>query len=165
MDEQTLENTKEIEIQGDSLEKLYPIITMVSAELRFRNHFYEARLANSNVTDSFAGFAVFTIEPTSMSKTPVGAFTLLLLGSNRIMLRVSPRSRWHHDFDLTPSEMIKLGLIEHDKNDRKFHDELFNQFINSLEDRLTHYGLKITLLKRLWQWIREFLGAYKTVKP
>jgi len=93
MEEQTLEKTQEIEIQGDNLEKLYPIITMVAAELRFKNHFYEARLANSNVTDNFEGFAVYTIDPTTMSKTPVGAFTLLLLGSNRIMLRVAPRSR------------------------------------------------------------------------
>jgi len=160
-----LEKTKEIEIQGDSLEKVYPIITMVAAELRFRNHFYEARLANSNVTDSFAGFAVFTIDPTSMSKTPIGVFTLLLLGSNRIMLRVSPRSRWHHDFDLTPGETMKLGLIEHDENDRKFYDEQFEEFFKSLEDRLTHYGLKITRRKRLWRGLEKIIEIWNKVKP
>ena len=168
MADKALEKTKEIEIQGDNLEALYPIITMVAAELRFKNHFYEARLANSNVTGNFAGFAVSTIDPTTMSKTPIGAFTLLLLGSNRIMLRVAPRSRWHHDFGLTPQEMIKLGLIANDENDRNFYDELFNQFINSLEDRLTHYGLEITLFKRLWQWIEShkilsILGAIATI--
>jgi hypothetical protein len=165
MGEQTLEKTKEIEIQGDSLEKLYPIITMVSAELRFREHFYEARLNKSSVTDNFAGFAVLTIDPTTMSKTPVGAFTLLLLGSNQIMLRVSPRSRWHHDFDLTPQEIMKLGFIEKDKIDIKFYDELFNQFIKTLEYRLTHYGLKITFFKRLCRWFKELIGLAKAVKP
>ncbi len=167
MGKQTLEQIKEkeIEIQGDSLENFYPIITMVAAELRFRNHFYEARLANSNVTDSSAGFAVFTIDPTSMSKTLIGAFTLLLLGSNRIMLRVSPRSRWHHDFDLTPGEIIKLGLITNDESDRKFYDEQFNQFINSLEERLAHYGLKVTWYKKLWRVVKELTGIAKAVKP
>ena len=164
MEEQTPEKTKEIEIQGDKLENLYPIITMVAAELRFRNHFYEARLANSNVTDNFAGFAVFTIDPTSMSKTPVGAFTLLLLGSSRIMLRVSPRSRWHHDFDLTPSEIIKLGLIAHNKNDGEFYDELFNQFIKNLEERLTAYGLVVTPLKvTLWREIYHWIKSHKVL--
>ena len=165
MDNQTLEKTKEIEIQGDSLEKLYPIITMVASELRFRNFFYEVRLATSNVTDSYAGFAVFTIDSSNMSKTPIGAFTLLLLGSNRIMLRVSPRSRWHHDFDLTPVEIITLGLIKKDENAEKSYDEQFNQFIKSLEDRLTHYSLKITLPKRLWRGFEKLIRIYKAVKP
>ena len=153
MEEQTPEKTKEIEIQGDSLEKFYPIVTMVANELRFRNNFYEARLATSNVTDSYAGFAVFIIEQSAHIKTLIGAFTLLLLGSNRIHLRVSPRSRWHHDFDLTPAEIIKLGLIKKDETDRKFNDEQFNQFIKSLEDRLAHYRIKVTRGNRVWQWI------------
>ena len=165
MGERKVEKTKEIEIQGDSLEKLYPIITMVAAELRFRNNFYEARLANSNVTDSFAGFAVFSIDPTTMSKTPIGAFTLLLLGSNRIILRVPPRSRWHHDFGLTPVETLTLGFIANDENDRKFYDEQFCQFIKGLEDRLGDYGLKVTWYKRLWRVIKELLGIAKAVKP
>lgn len=35
------------------------------------------------------------------------------------------------------------------------YDEHFNQFIKSLEDRLAHYGLKITPGKRVWQWIKS----------
>jgi len=50
---------------------------------------------------------------------------------------------------------MKLGLIANDENDRKFYDKLFNQFINSLEGRLIHYGLETTLFKRLWRWIKS----------
>ncbi|MEK7354283.1 MAG: hypothetical protein AABZ77_07250 [Chloroflexota bacterium] len=164
MGKPAIEKTKEIEIQGDSLDKLYPIITMVANELRFRNNFYEVRLANSNVTDSFAGFAVFDIDPIGMSKTMVGAFTLLLLGSNRIMLRVSPRSRWHHDFDITPLETIKLGLITDGGDEQKILDEQFNLFINSLGGRLRQYGLKVTWYKRLWFVTKELVVIAKAVK-
>ena len=160
-----LEYIKEIEIQGDSLNKLYPIITMVSAELHFKDHFYEVRLTNLNNTDNYAGFAVLGIDPSDQSKTPIGAFTLLLLGNNRIMLRIPPRSRWHHDFSFTPLEIIKLGLIGNDKNEQEFYDELFSQFIKSLQDRLTHYGLRVTPVKRIWRWIREGLSIYNKVKP
>ena len=35
------------------------------------------------------------------------------------------------------------------------YDEHFGQFIKSLEDRLTEYGLKVTPFKRFWKWLKE----------
>ena len=153
------EEAWEIEVQGDYLETLYPIIASVAAELHFKNCFFEARLANSKVTSSFAPFDVFTIDSTTISKTPIGVFTLQLLGNNRIMLRVPPRSRWHHDGNLSPGELIKMGLTQ------SHYDEHLGQFIKSLEDRLTHYSLKVTLCKRLWRKLKELFSIYKAVKP
>jgi translation initiation factor 1 (eIF-1/SUI1) len=142
------EEAWEIEIQGDDIKKLYPIIASVAAELRFKDCFFEARLASSKETDSYAPFDVFTIKPTT-SKTPIGFFALHSLGNNRIVLRVPPRSRWHHDGGLTPMELIVMGLSKSE------YDEHFGQFIKSLEDRFAHYGLKVTPLKRLWQWLKS----------
>ncbi len=154
MGEQTVEKTKEIEIQGDSLEKLYPIITAVASELYFNNHYFEARLAQSKATNSYAPFDVFVINPTTMSRIPAGLFTLLLLGNDRIMLRVPPRSRWYHDGKLTPDELIIMGLS------KSQYDEHFSEFLKSLKERLAHYGLivmpsRATLWQRIWQWLKS----------
>ncbi len=159
MGEQKSEEAREIEIQGNSLETLYPIITAVANELYFNNHYFEARLAQSKATNSYASFDVLVINPTTLSKIPIGLFTLQLLGNNRIMLRVPPRSRWHHDGALSPDELIRMGLS------KPQYDEHFNQFVRSLEERLSHYGLKVTWYKRLWRWFKEILGIVKAVKP
>lgn len=142
------EEAWEIEIQGEDIKKLYPIITSVAAELHFKDCFFEARLASPKETDSYAPFDVFIIRPPA-SKTPIGFFALHSLGSNRIVLRVPPCSRWHHDGGLSATELIAMGLSKSEYN------EHFGQFIKSLEDRFTHYGLKVTTLKRLWQWLKS----------
>ena len=149
MVEQKPETIKEIEIQGDNPKKLYQIVSNVAAELYFKNCFFEARLASSKETDSYAPFDVFIIVQGASSKTPIGFFTLQSLGNNRIMLRIPPRSRWHHDGALSPDELIIMGLS------KSQYDEHFNQFIKSLEERLAHYGLKVTRGKRVWQWIKS----------
>ncbi|MBA7604157.1 hypothetical protein ES703_11276 [subsurface metagenome] len=143
------EEAWEIEIQGDNLATLYPIITMVASELCFKDCYFEARPAKSKEKDSFACFDVFVIELTTHSKVPIGVFALHLLGSNRIMLRVPPRSRWHHDGELSPGELIRMAYS------KSQYDEHFGQFIKSLEDRLTEYGLKVTPFKRFWKWLKE----------
>lgn len=149
----------EIEIQGDDIKKLYSIIASVAAELRLKDCFFEARLASPKETDSYAPFDVFIIRPPAANKTPIGFFALQSLGSNRIVLRVPPRSRWHHDGGLTGTEFIAMGFA-------KFgYDEHFGQFIKSLEDRFTHYRLKETLIKRLWRGFKELVGVAKAVKP
>jgi len=147
MTEQSSENTKEIEIQGDSPRRFYQIITSVANELYFKDCFFEARLATSKETDNYAPFDILVIDKGSGSKTPVGFLTLQSVGNNRIMLRVPPRSRWHHDGTLSPIELMRMGYSKYQ------YDEHFNQFIKSLEDRLAHYGLKITLPERLWRWV------------
>jgi len=152
------EEAWEIEIQGDDIKKLYPIIASVAAELRFKDCFFEARLASPKETESYAPFDVFIIQPTT-SKAPIGVFTLQSLGNNRIVLRVPPRSRWHHDGGLTATELIVMGLSKSEYN------EHFGQFIKSLEDRFTHYRLKETLIKRLWRGFKELVGMAKAVKP
>lgn len=152
------EKAWEIEIQGDDIKRLYPIITSVAAELRFNDCFYEARLASSKETGSYAPFDVFAIQPTT-SKKPIGVFTLQSLGNNRIVLRVPPRSRWHHDGGLTAMELTVMGLSKSE------YDEHFGQFIKSLEDRFAHYRLKETLIKRLWRGFKEAIGIAKAVKP
>jgi hypothetical protein len=152
------EEAWEIEIQGDDIKRFYPIINSVAAELRFNDCFYEARLASSKETDSYAPFDVFVIQPTA-SKIPIGIFTLQSLGNNRVVLRVPPRSRWHHDGGLTPMELTLMGLSKSE------YDDHFGQFIKSLENRFTHYRLKETLIKRLWRGFKELVGIAKAVKP
>ena len=151
---------REIEIQGDNLANLDPIIAEVAAELHFKNCDFAARSANSKRTDSFALCDVFIIDRTGMSvsKIPIGAFTLQVLETDRIMLRVPPPSQrtWGH---LSALEKINMA-----RNESKYEDH-FSEFIKSLEDRLTHYGVKITLPKRLWRGLREFLRIYKALKP
>ena len=151
MGKQTLEKTKEIEIQGDCLEKFYPIITMVAAELRFRNHFYEARLANSKATNTSAWFDVLIINRTTADSTPIGVLTLESPRSNRTTLRVPPRSQWLHG-DLSPRELTIMAYIEKDKDAIEFYDKHFTKFIKCLKDEL-----KGTPFKLLWQWIKSHL--------
>jgi hypothetical protein len=140
------EEAWEVEIQVDSLATLDSIIASVASELYFKNCYFEVRSADSQRTNSSARFDVFIIGPAT-SKTPIGTFTLHWLGSNRAMLRVPPRSRWGDS--LTGGEKIRMGLSGSQ------YDEYFSQFIESLEDRFTHYGLKATPLKRLWQWLKS----------
>jgi len=164
MGNKQLENW-EIELQGDNLSRLHPLITMVANELRFQNCFFEARLATPKATNDYNWFDVFVIDLTARgTKIPIGAFTLQLLGNNRIVLRVPPRSRWHHDGGLTPGEIIRMGLTENDKEELRFAQQCFSQFIKSLEDRLTHYSLKVTWCKRLWRGFKELIGVAKVVK-
>lgn len=156
----------EIELQGDNLSRLHPLITMVANELRFQNCYFEARLASSKATDDYNWFDVFITDLTTRgTKIPIGAFTLQLLGNNRIMLRVPPRSRWHHDGGLTGEEMIRMGLTEKDKEESSFAHECFSQFMRSLEDRFTRYGLKLTSRKRLWRGFKEIIGIWNKIKP
>ena len=157
-EEQPFNKAWEIEIQGEDIKRLYPIITSVAAELRFKDCFFEARLASLKETDSYAPFDVFIIQPPA-SKIPVGFFALHALGNNRVVLRVPPRSRWHHEGALTPMELTVMGLSKSE------YDEHFGQFIESLEERLTHYDLKLTSRKRLWRGFKEIIGIWDKIKP
>jgi hypothetical protein len=152
------EEAWEIEIQGDDIKKLYPIVENVATELHFKDFLFEARPASSKETDSYALFDVFTITQRTASKTPIGVFALHSLGNSRIMLIVLPRSRWYHAGDLTPDEKIAMGLNESQ------YDEHFKQFIEHLEDRLKHYGLKVTWYKRLWRGFKEAIGIVKALR-
>lgn len=167
-EERPFEKGKEIEIQVDRLATLDSIIRPVAHELFFKNCYFEVRSANSMRTDSFALFDVFIIDSTTKSKIRVGAFTLQWLGSNRAKLIVPSPKRWTWNH-LSAEEKIKIGLIKHERKrmglSESQYDEHFNQFIKSLEDRLTHYGLKVTLPKRLWRGFKELIGILKAVKP
>jgi hypothetical protein len=155
MGDRQLENW-EIELQGDNLSRLHPLITMVANELRFQDCFFEARLATPKATNDYNWFDVFVIDLTTRgTKISIGAFTLQLLGNNRIVLRVPPRSRWHHDGGLTGGEIMRMAFTENDKEESRFAQDCFSQFIKSLEDRLAHYSLKVTRGKRVWQWIKS----------
>ncbi len=152
------EKAHKIEIQGDDLAKLYPIIRTVASELHLEDFAFEARTANSMATDSFAWFNVLIINRTTMNRIPVGAFTLQSLGGNRTVLIVPPCSEWGR-YDLNPGELAVMAYSGSQ------YDEHFSQFVKSLEERLADYGLKVTLRKRLWRGFKELIGVYKAVKP
>ena len=55
------EKAYKVIIQGDNLTNFYPTIRTVASELHPANFAFEARLANSMATDSFAWFNVLLI--------------------------------------------------------------------------------------------------------
>jgi hypothetical protein len=88
----------------------------------------------------------------AVAKRPIGAFTLQSLGSNRTMLTWLPRSRWGNG-NLTPTER---SIIAYSGDE---YDEYFGQFIKSLEDKLTHYGLKVMWHKKVCYELKDFLAT------
>lgn len=143
------EEAKEIEIQAEP-QTIMSIVDEVARELCSHNFYYEARgapIQQSKVT--FVNILVMeTGKVGAMAKRPIGAFTLQSLGSNRTMLTRLPRSRWGNG-NLTPMER---SIIAYSGDE---YDKYFSQFIKNLDDKLTHYGLKVTLPKKIWKWIKS----------
>lgn len=145
-EKQPFKKAWKIEIQGDNLAILDPIITQVVAENNFKDCDFDARSTDSRRTDSFALFDVFIID--QRSKIPIGAITARLLGSRRIIVEAPPDSRfaWGH---LSALEKIKMA-----QNESKY-DEHFSYFIKKLEDKLPPYGVEVTRAKGVRQWIKS----------
>ncbi len=155
---------KEIEIQGN-LANLDPFIAQVAAESHFKGCDFEVRQSTSvsNRKDTYPLYDVSVIDrtATSPSKILIGAFTLQLLGNNKIMLRVPPPSRhtWGH---LSPLEKIQIGL-----NKDRYNDHI-NYFIEKLENELKDHGFIATWYKKIWQGIEDhkiisILGALASI--
>ena len=133
-----------IKIQGDDIATLYPLIRTVVSELRFKNFAFEARPAKSITTNSYAWFNVLVINTNTLSKIPIGAFTLQKSpGSNTIELRMPPPSEWCR-YDLNPTELELMAYS------RSQYDEHFLEFIKSLENKLKDAGLIVTWYKKIW---------------
>jgi hypothetical protein len=146
------EQAKEIEIQAEP-QTIMPMVDEVARELCSHNFYYEARGAPTQ-EGTFVRYNVLVMETGkvgAMAKRLIGAFTLQSLGSNnnRTTLTWLPRSRWGNGNLLTPMERTILAYSGHE------YDEYFCQFIKSLDDKLTHYGLKVTLPKQIWKWIKS----------
>ena len=150
--------TEEIEIQV-APKTLKPIIEKFTRGLHSNNYAYEVRLASLKSKDTFVWYDVFVIEPGIMKKRAIGALTLQAFRGNRTLLRVPPLPLWRRDGGLTPDESIVQEFNGPE------HDELFRQFFEGLEDRLSHYGLKITLRKRIRHWFYEARKTVKTFCP
>jgi hypothetical protein len=152
------EQAKEIEIQAE-LQTIMPNVDEVARELCSHNFYYEARRApTQGPKETFVWHNVLVVEPEKVGARPIGAFTLQSLGSNRTMLTVLPRSRWGNG-NLTPTELAILAYSGDE------YDEYFCQFIKRLDDKLTHYGLKLTWYKRIWRAFEKLIDIYKTVRP
>jgi len=135
-----------IEIPGDDIATVCPIVRTVASELRFKNFAFEARPAKSITTDSYAWFNVLVINTTTLSKIPVGAFTLQKLSEvNTIEVRIPPHSEWGR-YDLNPGELAVMAYS------RPEYDEYFSQFIKRLQAKLKPRGLKW-----LWKCIKSHL--------
>ena len=133
------EKAWKIEIRGDDIATLYPIVRTVASELRLENFAFEARPAKSITTNSYAWFNVLIISTTTASKIPVGAFTLQKLPEgNTIELRIPPPSEWGR-YDLNPGELAVMAYSGSE------YDEHFSQFIKRLQAKLKPRGLK-------WLW-------------
>jgi len=147
------EKAWKIEIRGDDIATLYPIVRTVASELRLENFAFEARPAKSITTNSYAWFNVLIINTTTASKIPVGAFTLQKLPeSNTIELRVPPPSEWGR-YDLNPSELAVKAYS------RSQYNEHFLEFIKSLENRLKDDGLIVTWHKKLCYEVKDFVAT------
>ena len=166
MKKRPFEQAKEIEIQAEP-QTIMPLVDEVARELSSHNFYYEARgVPTQESKGTSVWYNVLVTEPGrvgAMAKRPIGAFTLHSLGSNsnRTMLTRLSRSRWGNG-SLTPMER---SLMAYSGNE---YDEHFDRFIKSLEDRLAHYGLKVTWYKRLWHWIESYkllsiLGAIASI--
>ena len=152
VEKRPFEKAYKIEIQGDNLANFYPTIRTVASELHPANFAFEARLANSMATDSFAWFNVLLINRTIMNKIPIGAFSLQSPGSNRIVLRVPPCSEWGR-YGLNPKELAEMAYSGSE------YDEHFLGFIKNLENRLRDNGLIVTWYKKLWHESKDFIAT------
>ncbi len=157
MKKRLFEQAKEIEIQAEP-QTIMPMVDEVARELCSHNFYYEARGApTQEPKGTFVRYNVLVMETGkvgAMAKRPIGAFTLQSLGSNsnRTMLTVLPRSRWGNG-NLTPMEQ---AIIAYSGDE---YDEYFCQFIKSLDDKLTHYGLKVMWYKKVWYELKDFLAT------
>jgi hypothetical protein len=146
------EKASKIKIQGDDIATLYPLIRTVASELRLENFAFEARLANSLTTNSYAWFNVLIINKNTVSKIPVGVFTLQKSpGSNTTELRVPPRSEWCR-CDLNPMELAVMAYSG------SAYDEHFLEFIKNLENRLKDDDVIVTWHKKLWYELKDFIA-------
>jgi len=149
----SFEKPWKIEIPGDDIAAVYPIVRTVTSELRFKNFAFEARPAKSITTDSYAWFNVLVINTTTLSKIPVGAFTLQKLPEvNTIEVRIPPHSEWGR-YDLNPEELAVMAYSGAE------YDEHFLGFIKNLENRLKDDGLIVTWYKKLWYESKDFIAT------
>ena len=151
----------EIELIGD-VKNFCPIIKEVADELHIPDYAIKAELVNPDEAN-FAYFNIFSVERRNPSPTLIGVLTLKSIGTTRIILRIPPRSQWSqriHGAD----KLIKMGVVNEDEETRAFYDAQFAKYIERLQAKLKHYGLKFTLYKRLWRWFKEIIGIAKAVK-
>ncbi len=155
MKKRLFEEAKEIEIQAEP-QTIMQMVDEVARKLCSHNFYYEARRATTQESKgTFVWYNVLVMETGkvgAMAKHPIGAFTLQSLGSNRTMLTVLPRSRWGNG-NLTPMER---SIIAYSGDE---YDAYFCQFIKSLDDKLTHYGLKVMWYKKVWYELKDFLAT------
>lgn len=166
---QPFEEAWEIELIGD-VQNFCSLVKEVADELGVTGYVIEAKLVNPNEAN-FAYFNIYSVlgrHPSPLgghpSPTLIGVLTLKSIGATRTILRIPPRSQWSQRISRA-DELIRMGLIKEDKKAEDFYDSLFAKYIDRLQIRLKHYGLKVTWYKRLWRVIKELLGIAKVVKP
>jgi len=161
MKKRLFEDAYEIEIQAEP-QTIMPMVEEVARELSSHNFYYEARrVCTQEPKGTFVRYDILVMETGKagvVAKRPIGAFTLLSLGSNRTMLTRLPCSRWGNG-NLT---LLERSIQAYSGDE---YDEYFDKFIKSLEDRLLHYGLKVTWCKKLWRRIKEVSEVLGRLKP
>ena len=131
-EEKPFKTVKEIEIEGN-IANIDPVIASVADELHYKNHSFSVRSIEDERTSSFGMFYIYAITP-DVNKEYVGTFTLHLFKDNRVVLRIPPpnsRKAWHY---LSATEKIELGLRKKDTTKEEFCDDLFKQFVKTLEN-------------------------------
>jgi hypothetical protein len=149
-----LDKVREIELQGE-LQNIEPIIFNVIAEGHYKNCDFDLRVVNSKSTSSFALYDVFIIDRTFATphKTPIGAFTLQLIGNNRLVFRVPPSSQWTWGH-LSPLEKIEMGLHE------AKYKEHFIYLIKEIDTQIKRYRLKAAWYKKVWVELKDSLLTF-----
>ena len=152
----------EIELIGD-VQNFCPIVKEVADELDISDYAIEAKQVELETTTDSAWFNIFSVDRRYPSPILIGVLTLKSIGSMRTILRIPPRSQWSKE--IKGDELMRMALVGEDEEDRAFYDAQFAKYIERLQAKLKHYGLKFTWYKRLWRWFKEIIGIAKAVKP
>ena len=153
----------EIELIGE-VQNFCQIIKEVADEIEMDGYFIEARLANPGQAN-FGYFNIFSIAYNNQShRVPIGVLTLKSIGATRTILRIPPRSQWSQEIH-EGGELINMGLVKGDKEAKAFYDSQFAKYVEFLQAKLKHYGLKLTWYIRVWRWFKEIIGIAQLAKP
>ncbi len=152
----------EIELIGET-NNFCPIIKDIARELNISDYALEAKQVEQETTISSTWFNIFSFERKYPLAILIGVVTLKSIGSNRTILRISPRSEWSRYIE--GDELLHYALVLEDEKDRTFYDAQFATYIECLHEKLKNYGLKQTWYKRLWRVIKELVGIAKAAKP
>ena len=138
----------------------------MAGELDITDYVIEAKLVNPNEANCayFNIYSVLGSHPSPLgghpSPVPIGVLTLKSIGAKGIILRRPPRSQWSRRIS-EAGELLRMGLVKENQNEKAICDSLFARYIECLEVRLKDDGLIVTRRKKICDEFKDLKSGHK----